>query len=273
MEYSVITNMMSFSIAAMFAGALFFFFSRQTVAPRYRTAMLITALVPAIACYHYVRIQTSFADAYALENGRYVPTGAMFNDAYRYADWLLTVPLLVIELVAVCALSKVKTRSLSTKLAVAAAVMILLGFPGEIASNPFVKILWWILSMIPFVYILKVLFNEFTQSVNDQPKPVKPLIYWARNVIVITWAFYPIAYLAGLVTGSLGETVLQVGYTIADITAKVGLGIFIYFIAVAKSEADGWSADAAPTGVVPSLDQYDEDKESGKSGKQKPATA
>lgn len=245
-QYEIITNVMSFAVASMFAGALFFFFSRSQVAPKYRPAMLITALVPAIAFYHYLRIYASFTAAYGLKDSGYLASGVPFNDAYRYADWLLTVPLLVIELVAVLALSKSVTRSLSIKLGGAAALMILLGYPGEIAVDSASKWLWWSLSMVPFLYIMTVLFTSFSKYYADQPESIRNLIGGAKWVILITWSFYPLAYALntiGLPPG-VGQTALQVGYTVADITAKVGMGIYIYFIAVAKSEADGWSEDA-----------------------------
>jgi bacteriorhodopsin len=241
-EFSLIYNVMSLCIAAMFAGALFFFFSRSQVAPRYRTALLISALVPTIACYHYFRIAHSFDAAYALKDGAYVASGLPFNDAYRYADWLLTVPLLVIELVAVMGLAKAETRNLATRLSVAAALMIVLGYPGEVATAAGSAWLWWGLSMLPFLYIMVTLFTRFSGAVSGQPASVQPLVKKARGLILLTWSFYPLAYLApylGL-SGSAGEAALQVGYTIADITAKVGLGIYIYFIAREKSEADGF---------------------------------
>lgn len=243
-QYSVITNIMSLCTATMGAGALFFFFSRQQVAPKYRTAMLITALVPAIACYHYFRINTSFESAYMLESGAYVPTGKPFNDAYRYADWLLTVPLLVIELVAVLALSRAVTQRLSWQLGGAAFIMILLGYPGEIATNGFVKFFWWFLAMIPFAYIIYELYTSFSKYYRKQPKRVRALVRTARDIILVTWSFYPIAYIGGMIfSGGSGEMILQVGYTIADITAKVGMGLYIYLIAVEKSKADGWTPD------------------------------
>ena len=241
-EFSLIYNVMSLCIASMFAGALFLFFSRSQVAPKYRPALLISALVPTIACYHYFRIAHSFDAAYMLQDGSYVPSGQPFNDAYRYADWLLTVPLLVIELVAVMGLSKAMTRSLATKLSVAAALMIALGYPGEIATESGTAWLWWVLSMIPFLYIMVTLFTKFGAAVAGQPDNVQPLVTKARGLILITWSFYPIAYLAPYLGlgGATGEAALQVGYTIADITAKVGLGVYIYFIAREKSEADGY---------------------------------
>ena len=97
------------------------------MAPPYRTALLLSGLVVAIACYHYVRIYDSFSAAYAPSGDGYSATGVAFNDACRYADWLLTVPLLVIELVAVLNLPRALARSLMVKLGGAAVAMIVLG--------------------------------------------------------------------------------------------------------------------------------------------------
>ncbi|MGK0157733.1 MAG: bacteriorhodopsin [Neolewinella sp.] len=241
-EFSLVYNVMSLCIAAMFAGALFFFFSRSQVAPKYRPALLISALVPTIACYHYFRIAHSFDASYMLVDGNYVASGELFNDAYRYADWLLTVPLLVIELVAVLGLAKMASRSMSMRLSIAAALMIVLGYPGEVATEASGKWLWWVLSMIPFLFIMFTLFTKFGSAVNSQPSSVQPIIKKARGLILITWSFYPIAYLATVLglSDAAGQVTLQVGYTIADITSKVGLGIYIYFIAREKSDADGY---------------------------------
>ncbi|CAN5219659.1 bacteriorhodopsin-like [soil metagenome] len=242
-EYSLITNVMSLCCAAMLAGALFFFFSRSQVAHKYRPALLISALVPTIACYHYFRIYESFSRAYNLTNGAYVASGMPFNDAYRYADWLLTVPLLVIELVAVLALSSDVSRRLIAKLSTAAALMIALGYPGEVSHEPTTRWIFWALSMMPWLFIMFTLFTEFTQAYSRQPEEVKSLVGAARGLLLVTWAFYPIAFLSPMLglSGGVAECGLQVGYTVADIVAKVGLGIYIYLIALAKSSADGYA--------------------------------
>ena len=74
----------------------------------YRTALAVSNLVTAIACYHYVRIFNSWVYAFRVSNagtdlGGYevALTGEPFNEAYRYVDWLLTVPLLLFELLCV----------------------------------------------------------------------------------------------------------------------------------------------------------------------------
>lgn len=244
-QFGLIANLMSLTVAGMGAAALFFFLSRSQVAPAYRPALLISGIVVAIACYHYFRIYGSFTGAYTLVDGAYVPSGEPFNDAYRYADWLLTVPLLIIELVAVLNLPQAQGRSLMVRLGVAALAMIVLGYPGEVATGVGTAIIWWLLAMVPFLYIVYSLYTEFAGAVERQPGSVQPLVRNARALIVASWTFYPIAYLGGLGAGAAGETLLQVGYTIADLIAKVGLGIYIYAIARAKSVVDGYRIDAA----------------------------
>ncbi len=247
-QYGLISNLMSLTVAGMGAAAIFFFLSRSQVAPAYRPALLISGIVVAIACYHYFRIYGSFTGAYTLQDGGYVSTGVPFNDAYRYADWLLTVPLLVVELIAVMNLPRDFGRSLMLRLGGASLLMIALGYPGEVATGVGSAILWWLLAMVPFLYIVRTLYTEFVSAVERQPETARPLVNNARTLIVASWTFYPIAYLGGLGAGAGGETLLQLGYTIADLVAKVGLGLFIYAIARAKSEAEGFSVQSGHVG-------------------------
>ena len=66
-------------------------------------------------------------------------TGTPFTDAYRYVDWLLTVPLLLVELILVMKLPQEETVSLGWKLGVASALMVCLGYPGEIQEDLYVR--------------------------------------------------------------------------------------------------------------------------------------
>ena len=93
---------------------------------------------------------------------------------------------------------------------------------------------------------MRTLYTEFRGAVERQPESVRPLVERARFLTVASWTFYPIAFLGGLGASAGGETLLQVGYTLADLVAKVGLGVFIYFIARAKSVNDGYLAEYEP---------------------------
>ncbi len=248
-EFSLVFNLFSLTIAGMFATGIYLYGARLNVAPKYRPAILVSAVVVFIAGYHYWRIFGSWDAAYVLgADGMYTETGKGFNDAYRYADWIITVPLLLIELIAVLALSKARAKGLYLKLVLASVAMIVLGYPGEISSDPTTRWIWWVLSMIPFLYIIYVLVSELSKAAADQPAHIRSLMSSARWIIIVSWWFYPIAYLAPMagLSGSTGEVALQVGYTIADLVAKAVFGIVIYKIASAKSEDDGWGGDAAP---------------------------
>lgn len=239
-QYLLVYNAFSFTFATMAAATLFLWFGRSQVGPAYKTALTISGLVTAIAAYHYFRIFESWQSAYEVKDSLLTVTGFAFNDAYRYVDWLLTVPLLLIELVLVMRLSQEETMSKSVKLGLAAALMIILGYPGEIADTNAVRAIWGTLSSIPFAYIVWELFKGLGASIDRQPEGVRGLIKQARLLTFMSWGFYPIVYMIPYtnIGGAAAETYVQVGYTIADIIAKAGVGVLVYIIAVRKSQAE-----------------------------------
>lgn len=241
-EYSLIYNAFSFTFATMMAATVFFWLNLKTVSGAYRPALVITGLVTFIAAYHYLQIFLSFENAFTVSGNEVMQSGKPFNDAYRYVDWLLTVPLLLIELILVMKLSRGETISKATTLGLAAALMIILGYPGEIATDHGTRWFWWVLSMIPFLYIVYQLFFGLKKSVEQQPESAKGLVSAACYLTIAAWAFYPIVYLFPMLNIEGGATTvfLQVGYSIADIVAKAGFGVLIYMIAVRKSEAEGY---------------------------------
>merc|ERR1711994_1228413 len=93
--------------ASMMATTLFLWMGVPSLSARYQTAVIISGLVTFIAAYHYMRIFNSWTEAYTYTLDYADPklTGVPFNDAYRYMDWLLTVPMLLMEIVLVMKLS------------------------------------------------------------------------------------------------------------------------------------------------------------------------
>jgi len=246
-QFSLVYNIFSFTIASMGAAFIFFLAIKSQVAPKYRGALVISSIVVAIACYHYLRIFNSWNEAFTLAaNGMYTPSGKPFNDAYRYVDWLLTVPLLLVELVAVLALPKNQREGLFGKLAIAAFLMIALGYPGEIATDNMTRAIWGTLSSIPFVYILMVLWGKLGTAIESQPGEAKVYLTNIRLLLLLTWGFYPITYMLPMfgINPQSAVVGVQVGYAISDVLAKAFYGVMIYWIARAKSENEGFSVGA-----------------------------
>ena len=239
-QFNLVYNAFSFTIAVMGAATIFALLGRSQVAPAYKTALTLTGLVTVIAGYHYLRIFNSWEAAYTVLNGKVTPTGVEFNDAYRYVDWLLTVPLLLIELILVMRLSRAETISRGVRLGALAAIMVILGYPGEVSGDNSTRWIWWALAMLPFVIIVYELFVGLKQSIASQPENVRGMVSAARWLTVGSWCFYPIVFIFPMIgfTGGGAITAVQVGYTAADIIAKAVLGVLIYMIAVGKSEAE-----------------------------------
>lgn len=249
-EYNFIYNILSFAIATMGAATTFFFFQFSLVEKRFRTALVITSLVTFIAFYHYFRIFNSFTDSYKLMGFMNVTSGSFeqdvlcsgipFNDAYRYVDWLLTVPLLLMELVLVMGLPGDETRDKCIKLGLAAALMIVLGYPGEvsdISSSYTTRWIFWVLAMIPFFYIVYTLFFGLRDAVERQGD-ARGLVKLACWVTVLSWCTYPFVYLFPMMglSGAGAKVAIQVGYSVADIIAKPILGLLVWRIAMLKGK-------------------------------------
>ena len=247
-QWGTVYNMLSFGLVSMLATTIYTLVAQQRVLPKYRTALVMSSMVTFIAAYHYFRIFNSFHES---STGDAVKVGVgqgAFNEAYRYVDWILTVPLLLVEVVAVLGLAKAASSSLIQRLVPASALMIALGYPGEVSAENGTKTLWGVLSTIPFLYILYVLFVELSKSLDRQPEGVAATVGRLRLLLIATWGVYPIAYLLPIIdadgAASSGAFVgRQVGYTIADVVAKCVWGLTILKIARMKSIAEGMKDD------------------------------
>ena len=226
-QYTLVYNVLSFGTAVMFGAFVYFLTQMKTVKDQYRSAVSVSAVVVGIAGYHYFRIWSDFGEM-------------KMNEGYRYADWLITVPLLIIELLIVLGVSTELRKKLMTGLLPATVLMIGLGYPGEVSSSTGTKWLFWFLAMVPFVYILRTLYGQLKSAAERETPAVSAAIRNATIVLLGTWTVYPLAYLFPVFDGDSGtlETLRQVAYTFADITAKGLYGLMIVGIAKARSASD-----------------------------------
>jgi len=255
-QHLAVYNMLSLGIASMLFTSVFLWVARDRVLPKYRIAVMVSASVTSIAAYHYFRMFDSFNAAYPL-GGDATAGFAGYNVGYRYVDWFLTVPLLLVELVAVMGLARAVQSSLLKRLVPAAALMIGLGFPGDmkldvngaaegLGVDPSV---WGLLSTIPFLYIMYVLFIEIGKSLASQSPKVQGLLKSARVLLVATWGVYPITFILAMndkgVPSFDAVVTRELGYSIADILAKCVFGLIIFTVARIKSAEESKEFAAA----------------------------
>jgi len=253
LQYQAVYNVLSFALASMMATTMYLWFRSFAVQEKYRSAVLISGLVTFIAAYHYIRIFNSWVDAYEYKPGNIIDgamdlqnpslTGIPFNDAYRYMDWLLTVPLLLIEILLVMKLDERDYSNKAWTLGVGSALMIVSGYYGELVVTGDLTPRWmcWFMSMCFFLYIVYELLVGLSDATNSEADPViAGKIRTAQVMTVISWCTYPIVYLFPMLGINAAHAVMgiQIGYCASDIISKCGVGLVIYQITYAKSNKE-----------------------------------
>jgi bacteriorhodopsin len=248
-QFQLVYNVLSFALASMMATTLFLWMRVPSIVPKYRTALIISGMVTFIAAYHYMRIFNSWVEAYSYSMDRNgqpqgpTLTGVPFNDAYRYMDWLLTVPLLLMEIVLVMKLPEEQASRKCMTLGVSSALMIILGYPGELIVEGELHTRWmyWGAAMVPFCYIVFELLVGLAGARSMEPNDkVKALVFRSQWVTVVSWLTYPVVYVFPMLglSGSSTVVAIQCGYCASDIISKCGVGLIIYSITAAKSQIE-----------------------------------
>jgi len=243
-QYQAVYNTLSFSLASMMATTVFLWFRSFAVKAQYQSAVIISGLVTFIAAYHYMRIFNSWVEAYEYSGPDAtapILTGVPFNDAYRYMDWLLTVPLLLIEILLVMKLSPEEYSSKAWTLGLSAALMIVAGYYGELVVTGDLTPRWicWFVSMLFFLFIVYELLVGLAAATESETDPtIAGKIKSAQIMTVISWCTYPVVYLFPMLGINAASSVvsIQLGYCVSDIISKCGVGIVIYQITYAKSD-------------------------------------
>jgi len=201
----------------MLAGTVFLLMSSREVDPKWRRGVYVSAIVTGIAWYHYQKMTVSFASG-------------DFDTPLRYVDWILTVPLMLVEVIAVTSVGAVAAAKFKSW-GLAAVVMIGAGYYGETASAGSQQ--YWvgfIVSMAAYVYILRALQAEGGDLKAVESEQFEKI----KQLILVGWVIYPVGYLAPLVGGDLGD-LRELLYTIADMINKIGLGVLVLGMARIKS--------------------------------------
>ena len=208
---------------AMVASTAFFFLEGNSVAKHWQTSVRVAGLVTLIAAVHYYYMRAVW-----------IQTGENPN-VYRYIDWLLTVPLQMVEFYLILAAVGAATAGMFWRLLIGTLVMLIAGFLGENGSiNATVG---FIVGLAGWIYILYEVFaGEAAQANASSNSKAQQSAYNAMKWIVsIGWSIYPIGYFLGYLAGGTDENALNAIYNLADIINKIAFGLVIW--AAAKSES------------------------------------
>jgi bacteriorhodopsin len=218
---------MSFWLATaiMLASTVFFFVERGDVKGKWRTSMTVAGLVTGIAFWHYLYMREAHL-------------AGDVTTVFRYMDWLVTVPLQIIEFYLILAAVTVVPVLLFWKLLGAALVMLIFGFLGEVQLID--STLGFIVGMAGWIYIIYEVFAGEASKLSDASnnKGGQFAFNSLRLILTVGWAIYPIGYFIGYIGGGADLGTVNVIYNIADLVNKTAFGLAIWAGATMDSQKE-----------------------------------
>ena len=211
--------------AVMAAGALFFWMERSTVKASWQTSLTVACLVCFVAFWHYMYMRDVW-----------VATGES-PTVYRYIDWLITVPMQIVEFYLILAACTAVSLGVFWKLLAGSLVMLLGGYAGETGMLGVTPLVGFVVGMAGWVFIIYYIFVGEAAQIKDSAGNENLVMAFdgIKWIVTVGWAIYPIGYFMGYLGGGVDSAGLNTLYNLADLVNKFLFGLVIWYAAMRDS--------------------------------------
>ena len=253
MAYQLVSHVLTLGYAVMLAGLLYFILTLKTVSPKYRMSNILSGVVMVSAFLLLYAQADNWTTSFQFdpEQGRYFlnPNGDLFNNGYRYLNWLIDVPMLLFQILFVVSLTKLSFKSVRNQFWFSGSLMIITGYIGQFyeVSDLGQFFIWGAISTVFFFHILWVMRKVIKEGKEGIPEEAKKVLGSIWTLFLVSWFLYPGAYLMphllgidGLFFNEVGVVARQMTYTIADVSSKVIYGVLLGNVAQILSKAEGY---------------------------------
>jgi bacteriorhodopsin len=252
-QYETIRHLFTFTVAVFAASLLYFTLTAQEASPKYRRTFYISGVVMVSATIELFLLYTMWDRAFAYDEATRTMVrveGQVFANGYRYANWLIDVPMLLTQFLVVLQFKGREFTSRWIRLTGAGAAMIVLGYIGQYyepqvagfregSGLPFW--IWGGISWLVFFYLLHVANDSVKEGTKRLSQEAAPLMNTAWTLLLVTWFIYGFAYLVpgipGINQSADWVVVRQVVYTCADVISKTVFGLLLSQVAIRQSRA------------------------------------
>ena len=209
---------------AMVAATVFFFMEAGKADPKWRTSLTVAGLVTLVAAVHYFYMREVWV------------TSETTPTVYRYVDWIITVPLQIVEFYLILAAVGAVAGRVFWNLLIASLVMLIAGYCGEVGYvNVWVG---FIIGMLGWIYILYAIFaGDAQERLSEAPEGVQNAFKTMRLIVLVGWAIYPLGYLLGYIGDQVDAASLNAIYNVADVVNKIAFGLMIWAAATSSESA------------------------------------
>ena len=260
MGYQMVAHVLTLGYAVMLAGLLYFVLTIKSVAPRYRISSVLSVVVMVSAFLLLYKQANNWTNAFVFdaEKGRYFLSSGedLFNNGYRYLNWLIDVPMLLFQILFVVSLKRSNFASIRNQFWFSGAAMIITGYIGQFyeVTNTTNFFIWGAISTLFFIHILILMRRVIKEGKEGVPETAKRALSTIWGLFIFSWMLYPGAYLMphlvgidGALFSEVGVVGRQITYTIADISSKVIYGILLTVAAQSISKSEGYDYNSLKT--------------------------
>ncbi|WP_254769431.1 bacteriorhodopsin [Salinilacihabitans rarus] len=188
--------------------------------PKMQEFYIITIFITTIAAAMYFAMATGFGVTEVT-----VGDEALTIYWARYADWIFTTPLLLLDL----ALLAGANRNTIATLIGLDVFMIGTGVIATFSQTPATRIAWWGVSTAALLVLLYFLVGTLSESARAKSPEVASLFGTLRNLVIVLWLLYPVVWILGT-EGTFGILPLYwetAAFMVLDLAAKVGFGVVL----------------------------------------------
>ena len=207
----------------MIAATVFFLYEGLRVKQQWRLSLIVAALVCLVAAVHYDCMRDFWVVMKETPN------------VYRYIDWLITVPLQMIEFWLILAAVGAAVGGASfLRLLVGTLVMLVFGYLGEAGYMD--ATIAFVIAMIGWAIIIYEIFaGEASKAAGSSNASVQGAFSAMRLIVLVGWAIYPLGYVFGYMLGQVDSATLNIVYNLADFVNKILFGLVIWNLAIKDS--------------------------------------
>ncbi len=252
--FEIVNHILTLGYASMAAALFYFVLTKNYSLPKYRMSSVISVVVMVSAFLLLFIQKQSWSDAYAFTGAVYaLKEGAdLFTNGYRYLNWLIDVPMLLIQILFVAEITGSDRLKYMARFSLSGCLMIILGYigqfyePGRLNANLFLWIFWGLASTAFFIHVLILITKVIRQGQSVMEGAPRALFGAILPLFYVSWWLYPLAYAAPIFMqfGASYEVTIvsqQVIYTVADIASKIVYGVMLSATAAMLSEKKGFA--------------------------------
>ncbi|MEE4209338.1 MAG: bacteriorhodopsin [Parvularcula sp.] len=243
--YQLIAVLLMVGYGAHLAFSVYFLAASTQIAPRYRLVPWFSAVVMLAAGLSLLREYSAFTSSMIFAGDVWTrDVQTVFSNAYRYANWTITIPLLLAQLLIALNLPRTELHRTFPRLVAAALLMIWTGLFGQFYehANVPVMLIWGAVSTVPFVYLVIAVKKALSKSKAHTPAPLHVWLDKLFPYFLFFWGLYAIAYMVPAFADGAGAAVVrQFMYTLADIGSKLVYGVILSRFVLRRSAYDGFA--------------------------------